>query len=41
MVLYVKHFNSYIKKHGLRRSDKHSRRSQTKEENGKDENGPS
>jgi len=41
MVLFVKCFNCYIKKHGLRRSDKSSRRSQTKGKNGKDENGPS
>jgi len=41
MVLFVKCFNRYIKKYGLRCSEKNSRRSQTKGENGKDENGPS
>ena len=35
----MKHFNRYIKKHGLRRSDKTSRKSQTKGENSKEENG--
>jgi len=35
----VKHFNRYIKKHGLRRSDKTFRRSQTKGENSKEESG--
>jgi len=39
MILFMKRFNRYIKKHGLRRSDKNSRRSQTKGENAKDENG--
>ena len=39
MALFVKHFNRYIKKHGLRRSDKTPRRSQTKGENSKEENG--
>jgi len=41
MVLFVKWFNCYIKKHGLRRSDKNSsssRKSQTKGETSKDEN---
>jgi len=41
MVLFVKRFNRYIKKHGLRRSDKASRKSQTRGENNKEENGPS
>ena len=35
----MKRFNRYIKKHGLRRSDKKSRRSQKKGKNFKDENG--
>jgi len=42
MVLFVKRFNRYIKKHGLRRSDKNSlslKRSQSKGETSKDENG--
>lgn len=42
MVLLVKQFNCYIKNHGLRRSDKNSlssRKSQTKGETSKDENG--
>ena len=39
MVLSVKRFNRYIKKHGLRRGNKTSRRSQTKGENSKEENG--
>jgi len=39
MVLFVKRFNRYIKKHGLRSSDKNSRRSQTKGENSKGEIG--
>ena len=39
MVLFMKRFNRYIKKHGLRRNDKKSRRSQTKGENSKEENG--
>ena len=34
----MKCFNRYIKKHGLRHSDKNSRRSQTKGENSKEEN---
>jgi len=41
MVLFVKRFNRYIKKHGLRRSDKNSsssRKLQTKGEISKDEN---
>ena len=33
MVLFVKHFNRYIEKHGIRRSDKASRRPQTRGEN--------
>jgi hypothetical protein len=33
MVLFVKRFNRYIKKHGLRQSDKAPKREQTKEEN--------
>ena len=40
-VLFVKCFNRYIKKHGLRRSDKVSRRSQSRGENNKEERGPS
>jgi len=41
MVLFVKRFIRYIKKHGLRRSDKSSRKSQTRGSNNKEENGPS
>jgi len=41
MVLFVKCFNRYIKKHGLRRSDKAPKRAQIKGENSKEENGPS
>jgi len=41
MVLFVKRFNRYIKKHGLRRSDKDPKRAQIKGENSKEENGPS
>ena len=38
MVLFLKRFNRYKKKHGLRRSDKASRKSQTRRENNKEEN---
>lgn len=41
MVLFVKRFKRYIKKHGLRRSDKVPKRTQIKGENSKEENGPS
>jgi len=41
MILFEKRFNRYIKKHGLRRSDKASRKSQTRGENDKEESGPS
>jgi len=42
MVLFVKRFNCFIKKHSLRRRDKNSlssKRSQTKVENSQDKNG--
>jgi len=41
MVHFVKRFNRYIEKHGLRRSDKVLKRTQIKGENSKEENGPS
>ena len=41
MVLFMKCFNWYIKKHGLRRSDKVPKRTQIKGENSKEENGSS
>jgi hypothetical protein len=41
MVLFVKRFNRYIKKHELRRSDKAPKRIKIKGENNKEENGPS